>query len=101
MNSELPRPPGFWQTVRLLLGATRKRSRGRRTRQQQLLHQRSGSNWGGLGFALSVLVMAILNVLAAFVLRSAVASGQRVAAESHGKIVVSSSFLDAAKQVNP
>jgi membrane protease YdiL (CAAX protease family) len=101
MNSELPCPPGFWPTVRLLLGATRKRSRGRRTRQQQLLHQRSGTNWGGLGLALSVLFMAILNVFAAFALRIAVRSGERVDAESHGKIAVSSSFLEAAKEVNP
>jgi membrane protease YdiL (CAAX protease family) len=101
MSSNLPSPPGFWQTVRLLLGATRKRSRGRRTRQQQLMHQRSATDWGGFGFALSVLVMAALNVFAAFVLRSAVNSGERAEAESHGKIAVSSSFLEAAKQVNP
>ena len=52
---------------------------------------------GLLGFAVSVLFMAVLNVFAAFVLRSAVTSGQRVDAESHGKIVVSSSFLKVAK----
>ena len=47
--------------------------------------------------ALAVLVMLALNVLAAFVLRFAITSGQRVAAESQGKIVVSSSFLAEAK----
>lgn len=45
--------------------------------------------------------MAILNVVAAFVLRSAVTSGQRVAAESHGRIAVSPSFLEAAKALKP
>jgi membrane protease YdiL (CAAX protease family) len=99
MNSELPSPPGFWRTVRLLLGASRKRSSGRQKRQSQLLQHRSGTDWGILGVALAVLVMLVLNVLAAFVLRSAVTSGQRVAAESQGKIVVRSSFLASAKEM--
>ncbi len=99
MNSELPRPPSFWRTVRLLLGASRKRSSGRQRRQRQLLQHRSGTDWGVLGFALSVLFMAILNICAAFVLRSAVTSGQRIAAESQGKIVVSASFLITAKDL--
>jgi len=101
MNGNLPSPPSFWRTVRLLLGATRKRSGGRQKRQRQLLQHRSGTDWGVLGFAVSVLFMALLNVFAAFVLRSAVTSGQRADAENQGKIVVSSSFLDAAKQVSP
>jgi membrane protease YdiL (CAAX protease family) len=101
MKSELPPIPGFWRTFRLLLGAARKRSSGRRRRQQQLLNQRSATNWGGLGFAMAVLFMAVLNVFAAFALRLAVESGERADAESHGKIAVSSTFLDAAKTVNP
>jgi membrane protease YdiL (CAAX protease family) len=101
MNGNLPSPPGFWQTVRLLLRAAQKRSRGRSKRQRQLFQQRSATNWGALGFAVSVLFMAMLNVFAAFVLRSAVTSGERSEAENHGKIAVSASFLDAAKQVNP
>ena len=101
MNRELPRPPGFWRTVRLLLGASRKRSSGRQKRQRQLLQHRSGTDWGILGVALAVLVMLALNVLAAFVLRSAVTSGQRVVAENHGKIAVRASFLSAVKSLNP
>lgn len=97
MNRELPTPPGFWRTVGWLLRAARKRSDGRRTRQQQLLHQRRATNWGALGFAIGVLFMAALNIVAAFVLRSAVTSGQRVAAESRGKIAVSSGFLASAR----
>lgn len=97
MNRELPALPGFWRTVGWLLRAARKRSEGRRTRQRQLLQHRSGTDWGALGFALGVLVMAGLNIMAAFVLRFAVTSGQRVAAESQGKVVVSSSFLASAK----
>jgi membrane protease YdiL (CAAX protease family) len=99
MNRELPSPPGFWRTVGWLLRAARKRSEGQRTRRQKLLHQRSGTDWGILGVALAVLVMLVLNVLAAFVLRSAVTSGQRVAAESQGKIGVSSSFLASVKSL--
>ena len=77
MNPEPSSPPSFWRTVRLLLGATRKRSAGRRKRQQELLQSRSKGNsldWGGLGFALAVLFMIILNVMAAFVLSAAVES---------------------------
>jgi membrane protease YdiL (CAAX protease family) len=98
MKRQLPEPPGFARTVLLLLGATRKRSQGRRTRQQQLLQQKSGksaANWGGLGSIVSVLVMVVLNVLAAFVVNMAVQSGERIQAESKGKIVVSQKFLEA------
>lgn len=45
--------------------------------------------------------MATLNVVAAFVLRAALTSGQRVVAESQGKIAVSASFLSAVKSLNP
>jgi membrane protease YdiL (CAAX protease family) len=99
MKPALPSPPGFWATLRLLIGAARKRAAGRRRRQQELFQQRnpSGTNWGVLGFLLGVLFMAFLNGAAAFVVRSAVASGGRVEAERQGKIVVSSRFLDAVK----
>src|SRR5882672_2897806 len=100
MRTESPRPLSFWTTVRLLLRVTRARSAGRRRRQQELLQQRSGGNatdWGGLGFALGVLVMAAVNVMAAFAVRSAVNAGERAAAERQGKIVVSYFFLESAK----
>jgi membrane protease YdiL (CAAX protease family) len=45
--------------------------------------------------------MTILNVGAAFVVRSAVVSGERIEAERHGKIVVSREFLDFVKRANP
>jgi membrane protease YdiL (CAAX protease family) len=99
MSSEPRRAPGFWRTVQLLLGATRKRAAGRRTRQQELLQNRAGkssTDWGSLGFALSVFFMAILNVMAAFVVTTTVGSGERVAVERQGKIVVSRTFLDGA-----
>jgi membrane protease YdiL (CAAX protease family) len=100
MKSGLPKPTGFWTTVRLLLGASRKRAAGRRKRQQELLQSRAGkpsTDWSVLGFAFGILLMAILNVIAAFVVRSAVDSGERLEAERRGKTVVSRTFLDAAK----
>jgi len=93
-------PPYFWHTVRLLLASARRRSTARRERQQQLLYQRSSgksSDWTGVGFRLAVFFMIILNGIGAFVLRTAVESAQRSAAEQKGKIVVSQSFMDAAK----
>jgi membrane protease YdiL (CAAX protease family) len=98
MKSKLPSPPSFWSTVRLLLGAARKRAAGRRKRQQELLNQRAGKNatdWSGLSFVFTVLLMVALNVGAAFVVRAAVASGERIEAERRGKIVVSRWFFNA------
>lgn len=107
MMRDLPKPPGFWRTVRLLLGATRKRAAGRRTRQQELLQTRTrkkSTDWGALGFAATVFVMLILNVLAAFLVRTAVASGERIEARRHKvegseSIVVSQQFLDMARRM--
>jgi len=101
MNTALPSPPSFWKTVRLLLGAARKRAAGRRRRQQELLSNRAGKNstdWSGLGFALAVLFMCFLSGVAAFVVSTAVESGERLEAELQGKIVVSPPFLDAVKE---
>jgi hypothetical protein len=102
MNPHLQGKPSFWQTVRLLLGAAHKRSIGRRKRQQELLNRRSGkeaTDWSGFGFAIATLVMVVLNALAAFVVKLAVDTGERIEAESHGKIAVSQQFLDAANQM--
>lgn len=92
--------PDFWRTVGLLLVSARRRSVARGERQRQLLQQRSGrdsTDWGALGKRFSVLLMLVLNGIAAFMLRTAVESAQRNAAEQKGKIVVSQSFLEAAK----
>src|SRR5215469_15337778 len=98
MTQEFRTRPGFWNTVRLLLKATRSRSAGRRKRQQELLHQRGGTDWGGFGYTLAILFMGVLNVGAAFVVRSAVEASQRIVAERQGKIVVSRSFIDGVEQ---
>ena len=95
MNHPIGKPITFWETLRLLLGATRKRSAGRQRRQQELLNQRTGNStdWGVLGVLFAFFFMAVINVIAAFVLESAVKSGERLQAEHKGKIVVSRSFL--------
>jgi membrane protease YdiL (CAAX protease family) len=92
--------PGFWLTVRLLLGAARRRYAGRQRRQRQLLRRRTGrksADLGMFGFAMAVLFMVILNVLAAFVLRAVIEAGQRSQAELHGGVVVSVNFIDAIR----
>jgi membrane protease YdiL (CAAX protease family) len=89
--------PGFWTTVGLLLGATRRRSHGRQRRQQELLQNRSkksSMDWNALGIFLTTLMMIALNVVAAFVMLDAVGAGQRVEVERHGKIVVSEDFFE-------
>jgi membrane protease YdiL (CAAX protease family) len=101
MKSELGTGPSFWHTVRVLLGATRKRSAGRRRRQRELLQNRAGKNstdWSGLGFAFAILFGLIISGLAAFVVTVAVDAGERGEAERQGKIVVSRQFLEAAQE---
>jgi membrane protease YdiL (CAAX protease family) len=87
---------GFWKTVKLLLGAASKRAAGRRKRQQQLLQNRStnkAADWSWVQFGVAVLITTIPNVVAPFVVSSAVESGQRLAVERQGKIAVDGWFL--------
>ncbi len=82
VSSEAPVPPSFWTTVRLLLGAARKRSVGRRKRQRELLTQRSGrraTNWANVGSVLVPLMMVLLNGLAAVMVIGAVQGCERAA----------------------
>lgn len=98
----LSRPPNFWQTVGLLLSASRRRAAGRRHRQQQLLQSRTGSGTNTLGALATVmtwLVMAFVNGSAAYVVQNAAWQGQRIEVERQGKVVVSSSFLNALRDV--
>jgi membrane protease YdiL (CAAX protease family) len=100
MSSEFRAGPSFWSTLWLLLGAARKRAAGRRKRQQELLSNRAGknaTNWGRVGFFFTIVIMLVLNGLAAFVVTLVVDSGQRLEVERQGQIVVSGWFLHAAK----
>jgi membrane protease YdiL (CAAX protease family) len=91
--------PGFWTTVRLLLGVAHKRSLGRRRRQAELFRQRSGKrvvNWGRSAFFFVFLIMAGLNVLAGFVVRGAVTAGERIEVEQRGDLLVDGWFAARA-----
>ena len=75
--------PGFWATLFVLLRTARLRARGRRSRQQALLHNRTGkwrSGSAGFGFLLTVAIAAGVNGGGAYVVQRAVAAGERVAA---------------------
>ncbi len=97
-------PPSFWQAVRLLLRAARKRSAGRRRRQQELMNNRAGkttTDWSFLGVFLLVVMMAAVNIMAAFAVSLAVEAAQRATTglRPPGKIVVSQEFLDSVNHL--
>src|SRR5262245_29859576 len=104
MNTELRAPirsPGFWRTLRLLLGAARRRAAGRSRRQKELLHHRSGKSadtLGRLGLIGVTALMALLNGFAAYAVHSAISAGQRIESELQGKIFVRESFLKAVRR---
>src|SRR5580704_8023774 len=103
MNSPAQGSPTFWQTVGLLLAASRKRAEGRRTRARQLLQNRSdgkGTDWGGLGFAFFVVFMVVINGMGAALVNMVVETAQRIDMEHQGKIVVSSWFFTYASEFN-
>jgi len=92
--------PTFWTTLRLLLGVARARSAGRRKRQQELLQNRAGkksTDWSRFGYVVGIFFMLVLNVLAVFVLKTAVDTGAGLEAERQGKIIVSHVFLNEVR----
>ncbi|MGB0063742.1 MAG: CPBP family intramembrane glutamic endopeptidase [Terracidiphilus sp.] len=92
--------PGFLKSVGLLLGAARKRSHGRRRRQQELLNKRGkgkATNFGNFGFFFFVLFMLFIHGAAAACVGIAVKAAQRAEAERQGKVVVSYSFLESLR----
>lgn len=99
MSDTSSNKPGFWETVRLLLGVARKRGLGRTARQREMLRQRTGSrssNMGCLGFVLTLVFAVIVNVLAAFVVGISVDAGEHLAIQRWGKILVSADFFREA-----
>lgn len=103
MNSPAQGSPTFWQTVGLLLAASRKRAEGRRTRARQLLQNRSdgkGTDWGGLGFVFFVVFMIVINGMGAALVNMVVETAQRINVERQGKIVVSSGFYEYVSNIS-
>jgi hypothetical protein len=101
MNDETARSPGFWSILWLLLRTSRKRAAGRSKRQQELFNSRrrgvNATDWTALGFLLTILFMAFLNGCAAWIIRLAVESGERIELERQGKTVVSERFFEAVR----
>ncbi len=86
----------------LLLGASRRRARGRRNRQRALLTERSGKpagGWAKLGLLLPLMLTATVNAAAAFLVIGGVAAGQRIAAEQQGRIIVDAWFAHSVRGV--
>ncbi len=105
MISELAAPPGFWKTVALLLRAARVRSLGRRERQRQLLHNKTGKSRRSMLSKLAILGVVLLalfiNGAAALLVYMGVQDCQRYAAERQGKIVVESRLLETLSKSWP
>lgn len=99
MSTQIAEPLSFWRTLRLLLAVARKRSKGRRLRQRELLNRRSpkSTSWTWIGTLFGILFMTFLNGTAAFLVRSAVITCQRLQVEEQGKIVVSARFIAAVR----
>jgi hypothetical protein len=94
-------PLSFWRTVFLLLRTSRRRADGRRQRAYELLQQRKkgSTDWSALSSVFAIVMMLVLNGMAAAVVYLTVGTGQQVQAESHGQIIVSRWFLDDVKFV--
>lgn len=83
-----PRPPGFWETVGLLLSVSRRRSLGRISRQQALLQHRTGSSTNVIsmfGVVMFWLGMAFLNGIAGYLVNTAVEGAVRAAGKDNCK----------------
>jgi membrane protease YdiL (CAAX protease family) len=104
MNNELraSRSSGFWRTVRLLLAAARRRGASRIGRRKELLRHRTGKSVDALrwlGLIWTVVLMASLNGIAAYAVRSTILAVQRMEAERQGKIVVREYFLKRLRRI--
>jgi len=96
VNAPAPVPPGWWQTLRILLGAARLRAVGRRRRQRELAANRLGRSalgMGMLGIMVSLLVASVMSGAAACVVTGAAQVGQELVAERQGLIPVHGWFI--------
>ncbi len=83
MSARPAHGPGFWPSVRLLLGAVRRRARGRRRRQRELLQQRNtrkARNWGSLAILITIGIATFANIGAGLLTDGLVAAADRLSA---------------------
>jgi membrane protease YdiL (CAAX protease family) len=105
MNTELRasnRSPGFWRTLRLLLGAARRRAAGRSRRQKDLLQHRAGKSsdtLGWLGLIGVTAIMALINGVAAYAVSAVILVGQRMEVERQGKVIVQEDFIEEVREM--
>ncbi len=97
MSDRAGREPGFWTVVRLLLAASGRRAVARRRRQRELFAQRTArrADFGQLGFLLGVVWLALVHLMAALMVVSAVIAGEQFAAERDGRVVAAPWFIAA------
>jgi membrane protease YdiL (CAAX protease family) len=94
--------PRFWETVSLLLGASRKRATGRQKRQSELLRNRAGkaaTDWSPFTYMLGMLFGGFVNVMAAIAIYQAVTAAARIEPTGSGRIAVSQQFMDYLHKV--
>lgn len=99
--SSRPKRLRFWHALRVLVGAARLRRTARKTYQHRLPDRRDGKdtalNAGCLGVLVAVLFAVFTHGSGAIVVAGAVKSGQRIAAEQQGRVVVDQWFLDSVQ----
>jgi membrane protease YdiL (CAAX protease family) len=94
--------PRFWETVRLLMGASRKRAAGRQKRQSELLRNRAGkaaTDWSPITYFLGILFGGFVNVMAAVAIYQAVDACARFEPTRSAQIAVSQEFMDYLQKV--
>jgi membrane protease YdiL (CAAX protease family) len=103
MKSELPPPTGNWNTVRLLWQAARRRAAGRKKRQAQLMHRKTGSDsdaLGGLMLFMMVILMTIVHLAIAWMTVDGLNTAKQEAWESKGRMVLERHEYKRALELN-
>ena len=91
MTAAGPSAAGFWATVALLLANSQKRAARR---------GHKNSDWREIVFVLAVLFVALVNILAALLVKAAVTSGERIEIERQGKVLVDQWFADKIREAD-
>lgn len=103
MKSELPPATGNWATLRLLWQAARRRAAGRKKRQAQLMHRKSGSDsdtLGGLMAFMMVIFMTTVHLALAWMTVDGLNIAKQEDWESKGRMVLESYEYKRAVELN-